>query len=82
MDISPPWYLNKTIWMIAVSAIAGSAALAGHTLSPDQQSQLVDALVAVANAVSVISAIAGGVFHAKHVSALTNSSNPPSQKAS
>jgi hypothetical protein len=71
----------KTIAALAVTVLAGVGAALGHSLNPDQQSQLITGLTGIATGVSLIAPIVAGLFHRQHVKSLTDSSNPTSQKA-
>lgn len=56
---------SRTVWSGFVAALAATLSLAGHNVSPDQQTQLITEATNIADAVSGIAGIAAVVFHAK-----------------
>lgn len=67
MDETKPWYASRAVWG-SVVAIASSALLVmGHTITPDIQSALVDALALLGSSVGSLVALWGRVSATKKI---------------
>lgn len=67
MDETKPWYMSKTVWGGLIAVAAGAAGAFGYTIAPDDQAQIVDAVVAVATVVGGLLAVFGRVKASKAV---------------
>ncbi|GAB7078722.1 hypothetical protein [Megalodesulfovibrio paquesii] len=62
-----PLFASKTFWGGLVAVLAGAASVAGYALSPEEQAQLVEAVVGVASALGGVVAIAGRMVATKAI---------------
>lgn len=67
MDETKSWYMSKTVWGGLIAVAAGAAGAFGYTIAPDDQAQIVDAVVAVATVVGGLLAVFGRVKASKAV---------------
>lgn len=67
MDETKSWYMSKTVWGGLIAVAAGAAGAFGYTIAPDDQAQIVDAVVAVATVAGGLLAVFGRVKASKAV---------------
>lgn len=67
MDETKSWYMSKTVWGGLIAVVAGAAGAFGYTIAPDDQAQIVDAVVAAATVVGGLLAVFGRVKASKAV---------------
>lgn len=67
MDETKSWYMSKTVWGGLIAVAAGAAGAFGYTIAPDDQAQIVDAVVVVATVVGGLLAVFGRVKASKAV---------------
>lgn len=70
------WWASRTIWAGIVSALAGIAGVAGYSISPEDQAQIVTLVVGVASLVGGAGAIFGRIKASKAVTGKTASGTP------
>lgn len=71
---SIPWYKSQTILASIVSAIAGLASIAGHSIDAGTQAQLVNLISTIASGVSLAGAIWAGIARTKTTTVIQGSS--------
>lgn len=59
------WWQSKTIWSALISAVAGLLAVTGHNIDAGTQTVLVNALVNVADGVTVVASMAAAYYRTK-----------------
>ena len=67
MDETKSWYMSKTVWGGLIAVAAGAAGAFGYTIAPDDQAQIVDAVVVVATVVGGLLSVFGRVKASKAV---------------
>lgn len=67
MDETKSWYMSKTVWGGLIAVAAGAAGAFGYTIAPDDQAQIVDAVVVVATVIGGLLAVFGRVKASKAV---------------
>jgi len=73
---SKAWWASRTIWAGIVSALAGIAGVAGYSISPDDQAQIVTLAVGVASLLGGAGAIVGRIRARKAVTGNSASGTP------
>lgn len=67
MDETKSWYMSKTVWGGLIAVAAGAAGAFGYTVAPDDQAQIVEAIVAIATVCGGLLAVFGRVKASKAV---------------
>lgn len=67
MDETKSWYMSKTVWGGLIAVAAGAAGAFGYTVAPDDQAQIVEAIVAIATVGGGLLAVFGRVKASKAV---------------
>ena len=67
MDETKSWYMSKTVWGGLIAVAAGAAGAFGYTIAPDDQAQIVDAVVVAATVVGGLLSVFGRVKASKAV---------------
>ena len=67
MDETKSWYMSKSVWGGMVAIVAAGLAAFGYTVGADDQSVIVDTVVAIAGGLGGVLAIVGRVKATKQV---------------
>jgi hypothetical protein len=71
------WWASRTMWAAVVTVLASGLALAGHTIPPEQQSQLTNGLADLANGLSVVAGLAAAYYRSRTSVGIKSQIIPP-----
>lgn len=70
------WWQSRTIWSAIIAAVGGVVAVTGHNIDAGTQVQVVNAIVDLANGISVIAALAAGWYRTRVTTTIEKKSPP------